>query len=459
MDQKANRVPLVVEPLMFPNPTSRRDFLRLAGVAAAGSAAGVWGAEEKRPKVAVIFTEFRLRSHAFNILSNLLGPYLFRGKWVDPGVEVASFYADQFPENDMARDVAKKFSIPLFPSIDKALCLGKSELAIDAVLIIGEHGDYPDNEFGQRLYPRKEFFDQCVAVMRRSRRFVPLFNDKHLSYRWDWSKEMYDQARKLGIPLMAGSSVPLGERRPAIELPENCQVEEAVAVHGGGMEVYGFHGLEVLQSFIESREGGETGISRVQLLVGEAYKKAAASGIWSRELAEAAMAAEESAKFERQPSTFPKSPVVEKPSEDHAIVVTYKDGTKGTVLRLGNTSNRWNFACRLKGDDQPRATAIYNGPWGNFNLFSALTNAIVHFFKTGKSPYPVERTLLAGGAIDAAMHSHHAGGKPINTPHLEFSYAATDFRPFRETGASWPLLKDFPSPTSFSPGRPAETNR
>ena len=59
------------------------------------------------------------------------------------------------------------------------------------------------------MYPRKEFWDQIVAAMRRSQRFVPVFNDKHLSYRWDWAKSMYDEARELGIPLMAGSSVPL----------------------------------------------------------------------------------------------------------------------------------------------------------------------------------------------------------------------------------------------------------
>lgn len=407
--------------------------------------------------MAVIYTEFRLRSHAYNILSNLLGPILFRGQWVDPGVEVASLYADQFPANDMTRDVSREYRIGLYDSIDKALCLGGKELAVDAVLIIGEHGDYPLNELGQRLYPRKEFFDQSVAVMQRSGRFVPVFNDKHLSYRWDWARQMYDQAQKLGIPLMAGSSVPLGERRPPLELPEKCQIEEAVAIHGGGMEVYGFHGLELLQSFVESRQGGETGIRRVQLLAGDAYTKAGEQGLWSADLARAALAAEEAANFQRQPRNVPRSPVVEPQIGDHAIIVTYKDGTRGTVLRIGSDSNRWNFACRLRGQTKPQATAMINGPWGNLNFFSALTHAIVHFFKTGKSPYPVERTLLAGGAIDAAMHSHHAGGKPVDTPQLEFAYPAADFSAFRENGASSPLLKDFPQPTKFAPGPPSDT--
>ena len=51
----------------------------------------------RRPRVAAIFTEFRFRSHAFDFLENFLRPFLFRGKLVDPGVEIVSMYADQFP--------------------------------------------------------------------------------------------------------------------------------------------------------------------------------------------------------------------------------------------------------------------------------------------------------------------------------------------------------------------------
>jgi hypothetical protein len=264
---------------------------------------------------------------------------------------------------------------------------------------------------------------------------------------------MYDTAKKLGIPLMAGSSVPLGERRPEIDLPADAVVEEAIAIHGGGMEVYGYHGLELLQSFVEGRRGGETGISRIQLLSGDAYDQAAKEGRWSAELAAAAMAAEKNANFQRQQRPMLSGGSTSQ-TPDHAIVVTYKDGTRGTVLKIGDTSDRWNFACKLRGQDKPLATAIFNGPWGNRNLFAALTNAILHFFKTGKSPYPVERTLLAGGAIDAAMHSHHAYGKPIDTPQLEFAYQPRDYAVFCETGASWKVITpEIPQPTDFVPGK------
>ncbi len=436
----------------------RREFLAVTGAMAVSAVAGRSLAFEdgRRPKVAAIFTELRHRSHPYNILMNLMGTCLFRGKRVDPGVDVVAWYADQFPKDDMAREASQRLSVPLFDSIDKALCLGGKDLAVDAVVLIGEHGEYPTNDLGQKMYPRKEFFDQIVKTMRRSQRFVPVFNDKHLSYRWDWAKGMYDEAQQLGIPLMAGSSVPLAERRPPIEVPDNAKVLDAVAIHGGGREVYDFHGLEVLQSMIEARRGGETGISRVEFLAGPAFEKAQKEGRWSRELAAAAMTAEGDSgmKRQRKPTTgvFAATVPAPPPESDHALLVTYKDGTRGTVLKIGSSSDRWNFACKVEGQAAPLATAFINGPWGNLNLFSALSNAIAHFFRTGKSPYPVERTLMAGGALDAAMHSHQAGGKPIATPELEFSYRAQDFRAFRETGESWKVITaETPQPTTFSP--------
>ena len=200
----------------------------------------------RRPRVAAIFTEFRFRSHAYNILENFFRPYLFGGRLVDPGVDIVSFFADQFPNGDMARDAARRFDVPLFDSIEAALCVGGDSLAVDAVLSIGEHGDYPVNELGQKMYPRKRFFDAAVSVMKQANRFVPLFNDKHYSYRWDWAREMVDVARANRMPLMGGSSVPLAQRRPRLGLPRGTRITEAISIHGGPLESYGFHGLEVL---------------------------------------------------------------------------------------------------------------------------------------------------------------------------------------------------------------------
>src|SRR5262245_10177627 len=222
---------------------SRRRFLQATGAfLGAGSmtlpVSSARAAEKKRLRVAAIFTVFHHRSHAHVLLENFLEPYLFRGKLIDPGVDVVSFYADQTAKEDMTQDVARKYKVRVFKTIREALCLGGKELAVDAVLSTGEHGTYTVNKLGQPEYPRKRFFDEIVAVMRESRRFVPLFNDKHLSFRWDWAKEMFDTTKKLGIPFMAGSSVPLAQRIPPRELPGDAGITEAGAAHGAPARIY-----------------------------------------------------------------------------------------------------------------------------------------------------------------------------------------------------------------------------
>jgi hypothetical protein len=438
--------------------SSRRLFLQSSVAATAIATSPAWfapvrGADEKpRIKVAAVFTELRHRSHAYNFLMNMMGRCLFRGQYRDLGLDVVSFYADQFPANDMAREVSQRFRVPLYKTIDEALCVGGKELACDAVLLVGEHGDYPDNALGQRMYPRKAFFDQIVRTMRRSQRFVPVFNDKHLSYRWDWSKEMYDEARELKIPLMAGSSVPLGERRPPWELPQHAEVQSAVSIHGGGMEVYDFHCFEVMQSFLERRRGGEAGVKSVQLIAGDAFASFAKTSDWPSELVAAAMQAEQQGAMVRQTRPLQSTGKPHPEVGDHALLITYVDGLKSVVYKHGKSSDRWNFACSLKNEKSPHATAIINGPWGNFNLFNALSHAIANFFQTGKSPYPIERTLLASGLLEAAMRSHFGGGKVIETPELQFAYQSPDWSAFREDGSSWKVVTaDTPQPTSFTP--------
>jgi hypothetical protein len=438
--------------------STRRDFLTrcaagLAGAAIAPHAAQFARAAEEPPlRVAALINTFFPRSHAHVILENFLEPYLFNGQVHRSGMDVVSFYVDQIKPGDMANQVAEKYSIPIYPSIDKALCRGGERLDVDCVLSIGEHGNYPTNAKGQVQYPRKEFFDQIVAVFKRSGRVVPVFSDKHLSYRWDWAKEMVDTARAMKIPLMAGSSVPLAERRPPLELPKDAAIEEAVSIHGGGLESYDFHALEVLQSLVEARKGGETGVERVEFLQGEPLWKAAAEGRWSSELAAAAMAAElgDDDELVRYVASRGSSAIGSKPTV-HAILVAYRDGLRGVAMKVGDSGIRWNFACRLKEQEKPLATAYYVGPWQNRNLFKALAHAIQTHFRDKRAPYPVERTLLVSGVLDAVLDARLAG-KPLDTPQLDVAYQPQDFRAMREMGATWKIITDeTPEPAGIEP--------
>jgi hypothetical protein len=425
-----------------PLQRSRREFLAAAGITGAALAAGQTAAlaaaqPQRRPRVAAIYTVFTHRSHAHVILEKFLRTYLFNGRRTQPSCDVVSFYADQTAaQGDMTQEVAKQFKVPVFKTIAEALTLGGRELAVDAVLSIGEHGNYPVNKLGQREYPRKRFFDEIVAVMQRSRRFVPLFNDMHLSYRWDWAREMYDTAVKHRIPFLAGSSVPLAQRRPALELRAGAAIEEAVSIHGGPVESYDFHGLEVLQSLVEFRKGGETGVSHVEFLTGDALWNAARAKRWSLPLAEAAMAAE----LGKPPGDLRQPLKGEGKALPHGILLTYRDGFRAMMLKVGASATRWNFACKLAGEQQPRATSFYVGPWNNRCLFMALSHAIMHHFVERAAPYPVERTLLTTGVLEAAMRSRAQNGERLATPQLHITYAPRDFTAVREMGGSWKVL-------------------
>jgi hypothetical protein len=241
---------------------------------------------------------------------------------------------------------------------------------------------------------------------------------------------------------MAGSSVPLATRRPNLELPPGQVIDEAISIHGGSLESYDFHGLELLQSMIESRKGGETGVASVEFLAGDDVWKAARQRRWSIDLAHAAMKAELGRPLEDLSFV---------PNEDkrpaHAMLVTYRDGTRATVLRIGKNGTRWNFACRMNGKPNIHATAFYVGPWQNRNLFKALSHSIQTHFKNQQAPYPVERTLLVTGTLAAAMQATSQPGQALKTPELGIAYQPTDFRAMREMGATWTLITpDVPQP-------------
>ena len=55
-------------------------------------------------------------------------------------------YMDQIHENDVGLALAAEHDVPIYRSIPEALKLGGASLAVDGVLIIGEHGDYAWND-------------------------------------------------------------------------------------------------------------------------------------------------------------------------------------------------------------------------------------------------------------------------------------------------------------------------
>lgn len=386
---------------------TRRQFGALGGAALLPAADG-------KKKIACISSTYHVRSHSDNFITRFLEGYWVHEKYYEPPFEVASLWMDQVHPADIGKRLAAAYHVRDASSIADALTLGTGKLAVDGVVVVCEHGDYPHNEKKQQLYPRFEFFEQIVKVFRASGRSCPVFTDKHLSYDWKKAKQMYDWSRELKFPLMAGSSVPVTFRRPALDPPLETEMQSALSVGGGWVEDGGiFHVLETLQGFVERRKGAETGVRAVQMMTGEAVWKAASQGLWDRALLDAVLSRAEKVK--------PGRP--EDVREAVLGIVEYRDGFKGAVLALGGMVSEYLAAYRTGG--KVESTLCYI-PSENSNNFSMLVHGITHMINTGKPSHPVERTLLVSGALTALMESRYQKEKWLETPELDVRYKASD---------------------------------
>ena len=85
----------------------------------------------------------------------------------------------------------------------------------------------------------------------------------------------------------------------------------------------------------------------------------------------------------------------------------------------------FTFAAKLKNQAEPLSTLFYLPPQPNVVYSAALMSKAEEMFLTGKAPYPVERTLLTGGLVEAGCQSL-VKGERLETPHLAVSYSAPE---------------------------------
>ena len=258
---------------------------------------------------------------------------------------------------------------------------------------------------------------------------MPVFNDKHLSWKWEWAKEMVDTSRELNFPFLAGSSLPVTWRMPSIDLPYGAEVEEVMCVAIGGVDSYDFHALEVIQCMAERRHGGETGVVALQALRGDAVWKAMeagswADGGWDPQLFEACLCRSQT--LAQPPTLSHRYPTPQQMrewvKEPVAYRFEYADGSKATMLLMNGLVGDFTFAARLKGQAEPLSTLFYLPPNPNVVYSAALMSKAEEMFLTGKAPYPVERTLLTTGLVEAGMQSLANEQQRIETPHLDVRY-------------------------------------
>ena len=403
---------------------TRRTFL--AASTLAPLAAQAQGAPKR---LAIVTTIYRYLSHAQHIGDRFLIGYPDRGKWQKPNMKIVSLYVDQRPTGDQSEERAREFGFKVYPTIAETLRCGGDKLAVDGVLIIAEHGEYPRNEKGQVLYPRYEFFKQCVDVFEKDGRAVPVYNDKHLSYNFEKAKWMVDSSKRLKFPVLAGSSLPVTWRLPALELPLNCEIQEALQVGVGGSDPMDYHALEAMQCMIERRKGGETGVKAVQLIEGDAVWKAMGEGRFSKDLLISALSRSDSprglsltdGRTQDLVGTGELQNLVKEPS---AYFIEHNDGLKTTLLMLNGAVQDFMFAARVKGMPGPQSTQFFLSPTPNVTYSACLVSNIAEMFETGKAPYPAERTLIVSGMLEACLTSRVQNHQRLETPQLKVAYRA-----------------------------------
>ena len=406
------------------NPSfTRREMLGIGGIAGLAALTGISGdavgrTQDRKPRIAVLATFWgATRSHADWLVNKLIDGYWWQGAYHPSRVEVVSLYLHQHDTSLLGQKVAKAKGFPVFKSIAEALTLGGKELAVDGVVIVGEHGNYPTDLKGHWLLPRWWMYNQVIRIFEQSKRSVPVFNDKHFSYNWDDAKWMFDKSRELGFPLTGGSLLPVYYRKPEIELENDTPIKYSIVVGAAPDEGAIFHCIELLHAFVERRKGGETGVKSIQSIRGPEAWKWVERNAWAGKLLDAVAKS-----LDLKQGHYQASPRI------NICVIEYNDGTNAAII--GAQGSGWTYAGEIEGRNEPTIVSLLNfpGPFDQYHASNAQPHWIVEMMLTKKEPFNAERLLLTTGITNFYMESNWEGskysavGRRIETPFLNMTY-------------------------------------
>ena len=436
------------EPVESNSLLTRREMLGLTGGAGLAALTGIVpGAaaqtQQRRPRIACLISYWGLpTSHADWIVNKLLDGYWWKGAHTPSRVDVVSVYIHQLDTSLLGQKVCKAKNIPIFKTVGEAVTLGGKELAVDGVVIVCEHGNYPTDLKGHWLLPRWWIYQQVIQVFEQSKRSVPVFNDKHLSYNWDDAKWMFDKSRELNFPLTGGSSIPAYFRKPEIELATDTPIKNSIVVGDAPDEGAISHCIDVLQAFHDRRKGGETGVKSVQSIRGSATWTWVEHTPWANNLLEAVRK-----NFDLELGAFQQD---QKPC---VCIVEYNDGTNGAVISGKGVG--WTYAGEIEGQKDPAIVSMlgWPGPISQYHAANGHEHWLIEMMLTGKEPFNAERLLLSTGIVNHYMDSnwengrYSAVGRRIETPFMNMKYHSTH-GPLFETGPrppNTPYIRGFQS--------------
>ena len=405
---------------------TRREMLAMTGMAGVTALSGatsqaVAQTAQRRPRIACLVTYWGLpTSHADWIINKLLDGYWWHGAHTPSRVDVVSVYIHQFDTSLLGQKVCKARNIQIYKSVGEAVTLGGSELAVDGVVIVGEHGNYPTDLKGHWLLPRWWMYQQVMKVFEQSKHSAPVFNDKHLSYNWDDAKWMFDKSRELNFPLTGGSSIPTYFRKPEIELAVDTPIRNSIVVGASPDEGAISHCIDVLQAFVDRRKGGETGVKAVQSIRGPETWNWVARTPWANSLLESVRN-----QFQLKPGYFQEG------RNPNVCIVEYNDGTNAASISGAGVG--WTYAGEIAGQSDPTIVSMldFPGPVSQYHAANAHEHWLIEMMVTGKEPFNAERLLLSTGIVNHYMDSnwqdgrYSAVGRRIETPYMNMSYHST----------------------------------
>jgi hypothetical protein len=218
---------------------------------------------------------------------------------------------------------------------------------------------------------------------------------------------------------MAGSSMPVTWRLPEVDIPLNARVQEVVMVGVGSMDDMDFDALEAMQSMLERRKGGETGVKAVQLLEGDDVWAAGQAGRWSKELLTSALSRSDTplglTLLDGRNQDLVGDGALPQLVKTRHYCIEYSDGTKATlhVLEPSGLQHRHDWRDR---DLSRRSSSCP----AQTRLIPRRLTAVDQMYQTRTTPYPIQRVVV--GPAGACLNSRHRLNQKVETPHLAASY-------------------------------------
>ena len=373
-------------------------------------------------KIAFLFEEFITPSPAQQLLDRFLIGYAKDGAVHKPPCEtVAAHLMLSLSESDFG-ERHQDLNLDIAPDVERAV------EGADAVVIVSRKpGAVANESYLQIALERAPTGSACFVhgalanTLARAHKFVSL-------------------ARKRQIALLAGTPLCVTWRLPEVDLPLGTPLVEALIVVQLGAEAAQasppspsatlsgaeLHALEGLLPVIERRRGGEAGVRAVRFLEGKDLWRAGHKGLWSWPLLSSALSRSHTpqgdALLDARTQDLVGLGLVPKLARNpRGWLVEHRDGLRSTLLVLDGVVADFNFAVRAQ-DGSIVSAQLFRAPAPAEHHFSRLAATMEDFFRTEKSPWPVERNLFIAGLLETFRQPSTRSGQRIETPALSISY-------------------------------------